>query len=96
MNVLDDLKQFQVEEQMLLSVRDVIERAHKAYVISERVNWVREWPGQVVICVSSMYWTSDVHEQLNKGELKSVIKYHESLQKQLNETVALVRCTHKL
>lgn len=78
---------------MIISIRDVIERAHKAYIITERRNWVREWPGQVVICVSSMYWTSEVHEQLAKAELIHLKVYHKLLQTQLNEIVALVGMT---
>uniref|UniRef100_A0A8C8BKI7 Dynein axonemal heavy chain 3 n=1 Tax=Otus sunia TaxID=257818 RepID=A0A8C8BKI7_9STRI len=48
----------QVEEMMLASVRQV-----------PRKTWVLEWPGQVVICVSSIYWTEEVSEAIRKGTL---------------------------
>uniref|UniRef100_A0A670IKF9 Dynein axonemal heavy chain 12 n=1 Tax=Podarcis muralis TaxID=64176 RepID=A0A670IKF9_PODMU len=54
----------QVEDIMLKSIHDVITRSRLAYPETERKDWVREWPGQVVICVSQMFWTSEVHEAI--------------------------------
>uniref|UniRef100_A0A8C3DXB0 Dynein axonemal heavy chain 12 n=1 Tax=Corvus moneduloides TaxID=1196302 RepID=A0A8C3DXB0_CORMO len=73
----------QVEDIMLKTIRDVIARSRMAYLETERKLWVLEWPGQVVLCVSQMYWTSEVHEGL-KG-------YYDTLQLQLNDIVELVR-----
>uniref|UniRef100_A0A8C9MKB7 Dynein axonemal heavy chain 12 n=1 Tax=Serinus canaria TaxID=9135 RepID=A0A8C9MKB7_SERCA len=70
----------QVEDVMLKTVRDVIARSRMAYLETERKRWVLEWPGQVVLCVSQMYWTSEVHEG-----------YYDTLQLQLNDIVELVR-----
>lgn len=75
---------------MLITVREVTERAFKAYITSDRNIWVKEWPGQVVICVSSIYWTMEVHETLAKGQIKHMKSYHDGLQVQLNHIVALV------
>lgn len=35
-----------------------------------RKTWVLQWPGQVVICVSSIYWTEEVSEAITKGTLR--------------------------
>ena len=32
--------------------------ASKAYATSKRTDWMVEWPGQVVLCIGSLYWTS--------------------------------------
>uniref|UniRef100_A0A663MC17 Dynein axonemal heavy chain 12 n=1 Tax=Athene cunicularia TaxID=194338 RepID=A0A663MC17_ATHCN len=70
----------QVEDIMLKSIHDVIARSRMAYLETERKRWVLEWPGQVVLCVSQMFWTSEVHEVLCSGpELR------------LNDIVELVR-----
>uniref|UniRef100_A0A663MAG9 Dynein axonemal heavy chain 12 n=1 Tax=Athene cunicularia TaxID=194338 RepID=A0A663MAG9_ATHCN len=53
----------QVEDIMLKSIHDVIARSR----MTERKRWVLEWPGQVVLCVSQMFWTSEVHEVLCSG-----------------------------
>ena len=45
---------------MRSSLRDVTRRAYEAYAVSDRVTWILTWPGQVVLCGSSMYWTAEV------------------------------------
>jgi len=37
----------------------------KAYMHELREKWVQSWPGQVVLCVSQIYWTSHVHAALD-------------------------------
>ncbi|NXE11184.1 DYH7 protein, partial [Lophotis ruficrista] len=80
----------QVEDIMLKSVRDVIARSRMAYLETERKRWVLEWPGQVVLCVSQMFWTSEVHEVLRSGP-EGLKDYYDTLQLQLNDIVELVR-----
>uniref|UniRef100_G1R6N8 Dynein axonemal heavy chain 12 n=1 Tax=Nomascus leucogenys TaxID=61853 RepID=G1R6N8_NOMLE len=80
----------QVEDLMLQSVHDVIAAARLAYPESARRDWVREWPGQVVLCVSQMFWTSETQEVISGGT-EGLKKYYKELQNQLNEIVELVR-----
>ncbi|XP_053545345.1 dynein axonemal heavy chain 12 [Bombina bombina] len=80
----------QVEDIMLRSVRDVIARSRLAYPQVLRKDWVREWPGQVVLCVSQMYWTSEVQEAISSGP-EGLKNYYQKLQLQLNDIVELVR-----
>ncbi|MGH0136030.1 UNVERIFIED_CONTAM: hypothetical protein FKN15_058794 [Acipenser sinensis] len=80
----------QVEELMLRSVRDVVARSRLAYRETARKDWVREWPGQVVLCTSQMYWTSEVHEAIQSGP-QGLKEYYKQLQGQLNDIVELVR-----
>lgn len=56
----------QVEDVMISSLRKVIMDANEAYVTTPRNRWVLEWPGQVVICSSSIYWTSEVTEAMKE------------------------------
>ncbi|XP_060544998.1 dynein axonemal heavy chain 12 [Pantherophis guttatus] len=80
----------QVEDIMLKSIHDVITRSRLAYPESPRKDWVREWPGQVVLCVSQMFWTSEVHEAIASGP-EGLQNYYQALQYQLNDIVELVR-----
>jgi dynein heavy chain len=80
----------QVQNVMLLSVRDVVEAARNAYATDLREDWVQEWPGQVVLCVSQVYWTLEVHEAL-KFETQGLTDYLVKLNLQLANTVKLVR-----
>ncbi|KAI5612480.1 dynein heavy chain 12, axonemal isoform X1 [Silurus asotus] len=80
----------QVEDLMLRSVRDVIDKARLAYPESKRSQWVCDWPGQVVLCTSQIYWTLEVHEAIKSGN-NGLKNYYDQLQNQLNDIVELVR-----
>lgn len=62
----------------------------QAYAIEAREEWVKEWPGQVVLCVSQIYWTLEVHDAI-KGGPKGLKEYYGNLQEQLGKIVELVR-----
>jgi len=81
----------QVESQMKMTIRDVIFRAWKDYPLNAREQWVTTWPGQVVLCVSQIYWTAEVHNCVKTSELRDLSEYHDGLIDQLNHLVALVR-----
>lgn len=54
----------QVEDVMISSIRKVVIDARVGYPQTPRNQWVLQWPGQVVLCVSSMFWTSEVVEAM--------------------------------
>uniref|UniRef100_A0AAY5EFA7 Dynein heavy chain hydrolytic ATP-binding dynein motor region domain-containing protein n=1 Tax=Electrophorus electricus TaxID=8005 RepID=A0AAY5EFA7_ELEEL len=62
-----------------------------AYPETKRNQWVREWPGQVVLCTSQMYWTLEVHEAIRSGPGQGLKNYYDQLQSQLKDIVELVR-----
>ncbi|KAH8862796.1 Dynein heavy chain 3, axonemal [Schistosoma japonicum] len=78
----------QVEDVMLCSLRKIIADSVHAYPDTPRQKWVLEWPGQVVICVSCIYWTNEVQESINSNHL---FEYHEKCNRQIDEIVHLVR-----
>ncbi|XP_037073992.1 LOW QUALITY PROTEIN: dynein heavy chain 3, axonemal-like, partial [Pollicipes pollicipes] len=79
----------QVEQQMMVSLRDVAERAVQSYLKTPREQWVLEWPGQIVLCGSQIHWTTEVTEAIQtQGGLE---RYLETCNGQIDGTVALVR-----
>ena len=62
----------------------------QAYPVSQRSEWVKEWPGQVVLCASQVFWTREVHEAI-KGGPQGLRDFYDRLQEQLKGIVALVR-----
>ncbi|XP_035886761.1 dynein heavy chain 1, axonemal isoform X2 [Phyllostomus discolor] len=86
-NVEDWLRE--VERSMKTSIRDIIERAIKAYPTMPRTQWVLSWPGQVTIAGCQTYWTMEVEEALEASNIRS--KLFPQLAQQLSDLVALVR-----
>ncbi|XP_077305116.1 dynein axonemal heavy chain 3 [Lithobates pipiens] len=78
----------EVEENMLASIRRVIQDGIEGYVEVPRKQWVLQWPGQVAICVSSIYWTKEVSEAITEGTLTGFL---DKSNKQIGEIVELVR-----
>uniref|UniRef100_A0A8D3AAF5 Dynein axonemal heavy chain 12 n=1 Tax=Scophthalmus maximus TaxID=52904 RepID=A0A8D3AAF5_SCOMX len=80
----------QVEDLMIRSVRDVVARSRVAYAETARSQWVKDWPGQVVLCSSQIFWTLEVHEAIGAGA-DGLKNYYQQLRDQLNDVVGLVR-----
>ncbi|XP_032391909.1 dynein heavy chain 3, axonemal isoform X2 [Etheostoma spectabile] len=78
----------QVEKLMLRSVRHVIHQGVMQYTELPRKKWVLQWPGQVVICASSIFWTTEVSEAIQTNTLPA---YVEKCNAQIADIVELVR-----
>ncbi|PAA63386.1 hypothetical protein BOX15_Mlig017039g2 [Macrostomum lignano] len=88
----------QVEDVMINSVRKVIIESVMAYPsdlnfkpknMQPRRQWVLDWPGQVVLCVSSIYWTSEVAQAMKSQD--GLGEYLKKCNSQIEEIVELVR-----
>ena len=79
-----------LERQMTSSVRAVFEIGMERYAVEPRNDWVISNPGQIVLNASQVYWTDEVEKSFNDG-VAGVKAYHENLEKQLQNTVLLVR-----
>ncbi|KAJ3206419.1 Dynein heavy chain 7, axonemal [Entophlyctis luteolus] len=81
----------QVEKIMQSSVHQQVQLGLKAYSETAREKWILEWPGQVVICVSQIFWTKEVTDAIRTGGVHGLKAYKELCTRQLEQTVALVR-----
>ena len=78
----------QVEEQMVFAIRMIIKEALHAYENRDRKQWVLEWPGQIVICGSQVFWTKEVEEAILANTLPEFLS---KSNEQIKDTVDLVR-----
>ena len=80
----------QVEQSMRKSVQKTVVQAVKSYYTPDldRTQWVLDWPGQVVLCVAMIAWTSDVTQAIQNGTLDD---YARVCSAQLEDIVRLVR-----
>ena len=62
------------EQAMTDSLKDVCYRSYEAYATDPRIEWVLQWPGQIVLCGTQMYWTAEVTESIREGALKTYIE----------------------
>ena len=81
----------QTEALMRESVRDQTAKARLAYAETPRIEWCLQWPGMVVICISQMYWTTEVESAIIEPGGRGVQKYADKCTEQLNEIIELVR-----
>lgn len=78
-----------VENMMKDAVHEQVRLAYHAYLNTQRVKWVLEWPAQNVIVGSQIFWTQGCEEALTtKGSVKD---YFEVLEKQLYDLVDVVQ-----
>ncbi|KAG9271272.1 dynein heavy chain 7, axonemal [Astyanax mexicanus] len=80
----------ELESGMIKSLHKVIGEAVEAYPKDLRINWVRAWPGQTVLCVSQVYWTKHIHDAFHEGP-KALEGYLHQNNTQIDDIVALVR-----
>jgi len=81
----------QVEDAMLESIRDQSFQSRDDYVNSGFVDWVQKWPGQVVIGIFNLFWTSEVNEALSERGNAGLVDYAQKLDDTLTDIVGLVR-----
>ena len=82
-----------VEREMKDCLKKICQDSVTAYANEKRTNWVLNWPGQIILAVSQIYWTQGVEDALGQGmrAANAVIEFEKVLQSQIEDIVVLVR-----
>jgi dynein heavy chain len=81
----------QVEEMMRQSLHSLTVQAKADFLKQPRAKWITQWPGQLVISVSQIYWTHAVSDAIRTGGAKGLATLSKTLTEELLVTVSLVR-----
>eukprot|EP01116_Phalansterium_solitarium_P017128 TRINITY_DN413_c0_g1_i5.p1 TRINITY_DN413_c0_g1~~TRINITY_DN413_c0_g1_i5.p1 ORF type:complete len:4163 (-),score=2181.62 TRINITY_DN413_c0_g1_i5:539-13027(-) len=80
----------EVESTMKSSVRSALKSGVEAYVTKPRTEWVLDWPGQVVLAGSQVFWTKGVETAITEGPA-GLKKFYEQQLRELEGLTTLVR-----
>ncbi|XP_043277906.1 dynein axonemal heavy chain 7-like [Venturia canescens] len=82
----------ELEADMKKSVRAQVIRAKDAYLLKARSQWVLDWPGQTILCISQLYWTADITNAFSSAP-DGLKEYIDLCNEELNQIIKLVRGT---
>ena len=80
-----------VEAQMRQALLKVSGDAIEAYFSTPRDKWIFDWPGQLVLNCSQVFWTSETTEAIQTGGSKGLAEYADKCTAQLMQLVNAVR-----
>uniref|UniRef100_A0A336LVJ1 CSON005797 protein n=1 Tax=Culicoides sonorensis TaxID=179676 RepID=A0A336LVJ1_CULSO len=82
-----------VQDEMILTISNQIKESFKMYNETERSNWVLNWPGMVILCVSQLYWAAHIHSCFNSSNPMLIQNFFEKSKIELKNIVTLIRST---
>ncbi|KDO23984.1 hypothetical protein SPRG_10681 [Saprolegnia parasitica CBS 223.65] len=80
----------EVEITMRKSVAYHVDLSMADYATKDRLTWVQEWPGQVVLAINQTVWTQQTEAALD-GPKDALVQHSQMLKDELLRTVELVR-----
>ena len=81
----------EIEKVMRMSLKMLAQQSLADYYNSPRTEWVARWPGQIVLAIDQIDWTSGVEkvfDDMREGKMEA---YREEINKQILDVVQLVR-----
>jgi dynein heavy chain len=81
----------EVEEQMIITLKDVMYAAVLDYRKTARPLWMQKWPGMCVLNGSQLWWTEEMEAGMNTGGNAGIKGELERQMLQLGDMVFLVR-----
>lgn len=86
-----ELWMLDIEAQMIASLKTLAKQALESYPKTQRTEWSKLYPGQIVLCISQIYWTTEVEQAIKDYEQNGLEEYIKVCQHQIEEIVQMVR-----
>ncbi|KAK0094203.1 hypothetical protein PV326_011565 [Microctonus aethiopoides] len=80
----------ELETNMRKSIRNITKQTIDAYPIKERTTWVLDWPGQMILAISQLYWTQQIEAAMING-VNGLKQYLDQCQHELNGIILIIR-----
>ena len=64
-----------VESNMIISTKNVIQKAFEEYLTMKRIDWVLNRCGMAVLCMDMTYWTSEAEISINENGSKGAQEF---------------------
>jgi dynein heavy chain len=77
----------EIEAVMKRSLKNICKESLSAYLKVERTSWVRQWPGQIVLAVNSVHWTTEVEQAIKEYGKEGLESYKDKCNKQIEDIV---------
>lgn len=80
-------------EEMRYTLHELFDRGLHAYAKKPRENWIFDWPAQVALCCSQIYWTAEVNKAfawIEEGYEAAMRDFHKQQVSQLNTLINLL------
>ena len=77
-----------VETMMRASINTIMGKSVASYAVTDRKQWVLEWPGQIILGCDQVYWSRETEEAITKNDLEG---YYNQCHQQLKDVTTLVR-----
>jgi dynein heavy chain len=81
----------EIEAMMRRSLKSICKESLGSYLKTERVKWVRQWPGQIILAVNQTHWTTEVEQAIKDYSQNGLDAYNDKLNRQIEDIVQLVR-----
>lgn len=79
-----------VEKEMFEAIRNETNHSYSDYITTDRCHWITNWPQMVVLCISQIFWASDVHCALQNHDKMAINSLCNSIQLNIEEATACV------
>lgn len=80
-----------VEKEMYSSIKHDMTNSYADFLTSDRINWALGWSQMIVLVISNIFWTSDIHASLLKQNRDLLLNILNEIERNLMELTAIIR-----